>query len=297
MSFKKQMQITGHAGAIYDCCVSNHFIYSASADKYVVRWNLTDGSQDKFAIKFDHSIYAIELINENFLIAGLSSGGMHVFDLQLNKEIKFYTQHQSAIFAIRYNQQKKQLYVGDAEGNFSIWNGETFELIVYLPLNCGKIRSIAISASGEHFVLGGQDGFWRVFETEYFNEIHSIDAHKNGTTSVLFHPTNSALLISGGKDALLKVWNWKTESLLQKIVAHTFAIYDLVSVSNGKNIISASRDKHVKVWEVNEDVLEIKQRLDFKSGGHRHSVNALAKISEESFVSCSDDKKIVVWGR
>ncbi len=295
MMFFKEKEINGHAGAIYSCCATSKYIYSASADKYVVRWLIETGEQDKFAIKFEHSIYSIEILDDKYLIAGLSSGDLHIFDLEENKEVKFYQQHTKAIFAITFNSHKNQFYVADADGNLSIWDSNSLELIIYLPLDCGKIRSVTVNDNGEHFALAGQDGYLRIFETSYFNEINTINAHKNGATSVLFHPKNNDLIISGGKDALLKVWNWKEEIELQKIVAHTFAIYDLLSLNEKKTIVSASRDKHIKIWSIDEELLNIKQRLDFKAGGHKHSVNALAKINEQSFVSCSDDKKLVLW--
>lgn len=295
MKFNKKKEIVGHVAAVYSCCSNSVYTYSASSDKHVVRWFNESAEQDKFAIKFDHSIYSIELIGDDYLVAGLSTGDLHIFDLKSNQEVKFYQQHKSAIFSICYNSIKHHLYVGDADGNLSIWNSKTLELIIYLPLDCGKIRSFSIDTTGNHFCMACQDGFIRVFETAYFNEINSVNAHKNGVTSVLFHPLNENLLISGGKDALLKVWDWRNEKELNSIVAHTFSIYDLISLNEGKVLVSASRDKHVKIWALDESKVEIKQRLDLKSGGHKHSVNALSIINENSFASCSDDKKLIIW--
>lgn len=292
MSFRKQKEISGHAGAVYCCAASGNFIYSGSADKYVTRWNIDEGIQDKFAIKFEQSIYALSLVNESTLVVGLASGGLHFFDLNTRKETKFYTQHTQAIFSIKYNPHKRHIYVTDADGNLSVWTEDGEKLVIYLPLDCGKVRSIDVDKTGDHFVLACQDGTIRVFEAEYFNEIITIDAHKGGATSVLFHPNNSGELFSGGKDALMKHWNWKTKEELKSIVAHTFAIYGISSIKDGKYIVSASRDKHVKVWD---SALNIIKRLDLKSGGHKHSVNDLVSLDDADFVTCSDDKRIIIW--
>ncbi|MDX2361640.1 MAG: hypothetical protein QNK23_12605 [Crocinitomicaceae bacterium] len=291
MSFRKQKEISGHAAAVYTCIAQNDHIYSGSADKHVARWLIDEGIQDKFAIRFEQSIYALEFIGKEVLAVGLADGGLHFFNLETKEELKFFVQHTKGIFSIRYNATKGQIYVGDADGNLSVWSDQ-LELIIYLPLDCGKIRSIDVSGSGEHFVLACQDETIRIFETEHFNELHTMVAHENGATSVLFHPTNMDQLITGGKDALLKLWNWKSEELLKTIVAHTFSIYEIISMDNGNRVVTASRDKNVKVWDSN---LEFIKRLDFKEGGHRHSVNALAKLNEKEFVSCSDDKKLIVW--
>lgn len=290
--FQVQKEITGHTGAVYCCCVNNEFIYSGGADHYVTRWNIETGEQDKFAIKFDFAVYALEVCND-FLIVGLSNGNLHVFNLIERKEVKFFTQHQKAIFSIRYNSAKNQLYVTDAEGNLTVWNTLDFSLMIYLPIDCGKIRNIAISQYGDMFVLACQDGTIRIVETNFFNEIQTFDAHTNGATAVIFHPLDSTLLISGGKDALIKVWEWKNEKLLETIVAHNYAIYTLIGLKDGFNFVSASRDKSIKVWDSSKS--SFLEKLDSKRGGHRHSVNAMSKINEGSFVTCSDDGRILIW--
>ncbi len=289
MSFRRSLDITGHAGAIYTCDWDNQYIYTGSADKYVARWNLQSGQQDKFAIKFEHAIYRLRLIENRFLLVGLANGDLHVFDLNERKEIHYFVQHKSAIFSIQHNREKKQVYVADASGNLSIWNSETFEQLIYLPLDTGKVREIAVSTSGEHFCLTCQDGTLRVFETGFFNEILTVDAHKDGATAAIF--VSEKELITGGKDAHLRRWDLTTGNELQSIPAHNFAIYRLMQL-NDQVIISISRDKTIKAWSNDLDIIE---RIDFKKGGHQHSVNDLVRLSDASFATVSDDKRIKVW--
>lgn len=292
MSLHKKKEITGHSGAVFCCISDGHYIYTGSSDKYVTRWKIEEGIQDEFSIKFKYSIYALCVANDDFLVVGLASGGLHFFDLKSRQELKFYTQHTQAIFSIAYNSIKKHFYATDADGNLSVWSSDGNNLLIYLPLDCGKVRSIDIVSDGSHFVLACQDGTIRIFESEYFNEIVTIDGHKGGVTSVLFHPLNANQLITGGKDALLKLWDWKSGDELNSIVAHTFAIYSIVSINDGKTIITASRDKNVKEWTSSLDIIK---RLDRKSGGHEHSVNDLCVVDQQTVVSCSDDKRIILW--
>ncbi len=294
MIFKKLKELTGHSAGIYSLAFDGDFLYSGSADDFVTRWDITLGIQDKFAIRFDNPVYSICLINDNQqLVAGLSNGDMHVFDLESRLEIKYFTQHTKAIFALSENPFKKQFYSADADGNLAIWNAETLDLLIYLPLDCGKIRRIKSSSDGTYFSLVGQDGFVRVFDTTFFNEISSFIAHKNGATSLLFHPKNDSQIITGGKDALLKIWDWKTAQLMQEIPAHNFVIYDIISVNNGDSIASCSRDKSIKIWE-SED-FAFQQKIDFKFAGHRHSVNCLFELNRNMFCSGSDDKRMIIW--
>lgn len=288
--FQKLKEIQGHAGAIYTTAFDGEFLYTGSADKFVTRWNLEEGIQDKFAIKFENSIYSIA-IHEKLLFVGLANGALHIFDLEERKELKHFTQHKEAIFSITVDAINKRLYVGDATGNLSVWDIESLDLVIYLPLNAGKIRDIAVASDG-HFALACQDESIRVFESEYFNEISTIQAHKEGATSVMFSPEDSSQLISGGKDAHIRLWNWKDGSEIKSIPAHNFAVYRLIETK--ENIASISRDKTVKIWSKNLDFI---LRLDAKEGGHRHSVNDGVLIADHTFASVGDDKRIILWSK
>ncbi len=139
-------------------------------------------------------------------------------------------------------------------------------------------------------IIACQDGSFRIFDTANFNELSTQKAHPNGTTAVLYHPGDENLIISGGKDAYIRLWNVASGEMLKEIPAHNFAVYRLVSC--GANLVSCSRDKSIKIWDQNLNFIE---KLDVKSGGHSHSVNDLTQIDDKHFASCGDDRRIVVW--
>ncbi len=290
--FIKKIEFSGHQGAIYSLVFDDEFIYSASADKYVTRWNLKLGIQDKFAIKFSNSPYSISLFSNNSKLAvGLDNGNLHFFDLIERKELKFYIQHKSGIFCIQENSLMKQLYSTDADGNLAIWDTDNLELLLYLPFDCGKIRGICLDKLGRKLFLACQDGFIRILETKYFNQIGELYAHENGVTSLVFNNENNQL-ISGGKDAILRIWNFDNMKQIKAIPAHNFIVYD-IKILNAFEFITVSRDKSIKIWSLNN--LNVTQKIDYKNGGHLHSVNKIQSLNNNSFATCSDDKKIIVW--
>ena len=283
--FRKKLEIREHAGAIYSLAFDGQFVYSASADHYVTRWNIETGIQDKFAIRFDKPVYTIHT-EKSRLFAGCNNGDLHVFDLQSRQEVKFFTQHRAAIFSMCVNSRVNHFYAGDAEGNLSIWDIDTLKLLSFLPLGCGKIRDIGLSESNEHILIAAANGQLILLESNTLNEVDRFLAHNEACTSVLSFDDQ---VLTGGKDAYLRLWSSGGE-MIKAIPAHLFAVYRLIDM-NG-SLISASRDKTIKVWTKN---LELIQRLDAESGGHSHSVNDIISISKDAFVSCSDDRRIIIW--
>jgi len=293
-TFAKNRALTGHSGAIYSLAFDNEFIYSASADKYVTRWNLELGTQDKFAIKFSNSPYSICLFSDNSKLAvGLDNGNLHFFDLNERKELKFYIQHKTGIFSLLENPKKQHLYSTDADGNLAIWNCTNFELQLFLPFDCGKIRRMCLDETGSNLFLACQDGCIRILETEFFNQVGEFFAHENGVTSLAYHAENKQL-ITGGKDAILRIWNVETMQQIKAIPAHNFVIYDILFL-NPREFITVSRDKSIKIWSFEK--LSVSQKIEFKNGGHIHSVNKIQQLNPTTFATCSDDKNIIVWGK
>ncbi len=284
-------EISGHSGAIYDLANYQNTVFSASADGFIVQWDVVQLEQKAFSIRCTTPPYSLAVIG-NKLWFGLSSGDLHIVDLPLKKELKFYQQHKSAIFSIVDIPQKNVVVAGDAMGNLSVWNSLDLSLLLFLPLNCGKIRKINVKKDGKLLVVHGQDEKIRIFETTNFNEIITLSGHENGANCSLFYGDEEETLLSGGKDGLLKIWDWQAEKLLKTIPAHNFAIYDLC-LANRETIISASRDKSLKIWSTKD--LEFMQKIELKTGGHKHSVNVITLLNDTEFVTASDDRKIIKW--
>ena len=286
--YSKHLQITGHQGPIYALAQDANFIYSASSDKFVARWHKTTGQQDQFAIRCTQAPFSLLVLpDHNQLLIGLSDGSLHLIDTIQKVELKYLKVHQSAIFALAANPINNQRYSADAQGNVLVWDA-AWNLLLTLPLACGKIRQIAVAPDGTYFVVAAADGYYRKIETTFFNETQQVYAHQEGCTALCLLPNGD--MLSAGKDAYIRRWSAAGEKQ-NAFAAHLGTIYQLVQLPNGQ-YVSASRDKTLKIWSLETD--QICQKLDLQMAGHRHSINALLPLAE-GFVSAGDDKRIIIW--
>jgi WD40 repeat protein len=293
--FHPSRLIVGHTGAVYGLCAGTHSssVFSASGDRFIAEWNVTTGQQEPMAVRLEQPVFSVAHIHDaGLLIAGCGNGAMHVIDIVQKKELHNFTVHTKGIYDFHYNTKTQQLLVLGGDGWLSVWSVPDFKLLNKLQLGDGKLRQLAYSEQYGSYAVASADGNVYVLEPKNLISLYVINAHEQGATSVAWHPTKPVLL-SGGRDALLKVWNVNSDyETLMELPAHNYAIYSIVFNETSDLIATGSRDKTIKIWD--SATMDVLQRMDAKSGGHTHSVNRLV-WQDGALISAGDDRKIIVW--
>ncbi|GAB4376393.1 MAG: hypothetical protein Kow0075_03460 [Salibacteraceae bacterium] len=285
--------IKGHSGAIYALATDEpkQLIYTGGADKVVACWDAATGHQVPPTIRTERSIYSLALLN-NTMVVGTSTGSMHVIDLEHRAELKHFTFHTGGVFNLLPNGDKSLLLASAADGKITLWNTNTWELVAVMDPAGGKVRRTLFN-DGDHTILAGcADGSVAVYDAESFATKFRFKAHADAVTALALTP--DGMLLTGSKDAHLKLWELKPNaSGLMSVPAHNFAIYDIAIIDND-HFATASRDKTIKIWS--RDDMKVIQRIDRLSGGHIHSVNRLMWCPQwAKLVSASDDRSAKTW--
>ena len=295
---EKLFELNGHSAAIYSLdhfSNSPNYIYTAAGDGFIARWDLTKKTQDAFSIRLNASSYALKCIDStSYLVAGLSTGNVHIVDVENKKEIAHLKYHTTGIFSIQVNLSKMHLYITDAIGNLSIWNINNFTFLMSLPLDCGKIRHIELLENGARIAVCCQDGFVKIFETDYYNEVIGRKINDQGVNFFKSFPQKQSLGILGGKDGFLHLVSTENLEEIHNFPAHNFAVYQIAFHPDSILFATVSRDKSLKIW--NSANLSLIKKLERPQGGHTHSINCVKWISNEKLVTVGDDKRVVVWG-
>jgi hypothetical protein len=294
----KLAHLTGHQGPLYTLTKGKDAttFYSGGSDKLIVAWDLNTLENPKVIAKSKFVVYSILLIDKlNILLIGNNQGGIHVIDLNINKEIRYFEAHSNGVFCMYYLQSVNRLLTGGGNGEYILWNASDFTVFKKEKISNGKIRSIAINeiknivafASGEKEVL--------IYNLKTFERLYSFEAHTDAVNAVAFDKSGD-FLISGGKDAYLKIWNVNNGfELIKEIPAHNYAIYTIQFNYDGSLFATASRDKTIKIWETKDfNFLKRIDKAQFE--GHLNSVNQIVWSTTENIItSCSDDGKLMVW--
>lgn len=282
MEFQSRV-FRGHSGPIYALALSDEFVYSTSSDRFVTRWNIETGDQDRFAVQLDSPAYCI-LVKDSVLFVGCNNGTVRAIDLVTKKLLWELNRFGKSVFALCWSASLELLLVGDQEGNlYSIDESGNFSW--YFPLDSGKIR--VIKEFGSSFLVGSQDGKLRAFHTPSLNEIWSSKVHEGSIYCVV--KTENGYL-SGGLDGHVSQIT-ENGTIIKKIPVHYQSVYALIPFDSG--FVTGSKDKTIKVWTKD---WQIRHKID-GIGAHMKSVNALLPLVANGFVTASDDKTIRFWNK
>ena len=293
LSFVKEYHI--HQAAVYalEQGPTSETFFSAGSDRKVILWNI-ETDEHKVIAQIPAMIVSLcYLPKQNYLLVGQTGGGIHVLDLSEKKEIKLLSAHKAYIFDIKYNKDTRQFYVASGDGSISIWNAENFELLHQVKLTEEKIRQLTFSTERNELAAGCGDGNVVLLNLSDYKIKQTLE-NESGVNSLLYINFNQHLLV-GLKEAHLVEWDLMMYQKVNEFPAHNWAVYSLMQQQNSPYIISASRDKTIKVWDA--ATLKPLQRIQRPtSNGHTHSVNALLPLAESNYViSTGDDRRVKVW--
>ncbi|XP_040156212.1 WD repeat-containing protein 48 homolog [Anopheles arabiensis] len=117
--------------------------------------------------------------------------------------------------------------------------------------------------------------------------------HRNGVNALQLDSINGRLY-SAGRDGIIRLWNStqtsSSEPYIQSMEHHNDWVNDIVLCCGGRNLISASCDTTVKVWNAHKGFCMSTLRT------HRDYVQALAYAKDrEQVASAGLDKAIFLW--
>ncbi|KAK1377251.1 ATG16 domain-containing protein [Heracleum sosnowskyi] len=119
---------------------------------------------------------------------------------------------------------------------------------------------------------------------------HKISAHQGGCAALLFE-YNSNILISGGQDQTIKMWDTSSGSLSRTLHGCLGSVLDLAITHDNSSIIAASSSNKLFVWDKDSG------RLRHTLTGHADKVCAVdvSKFSSRHVASAAYDRTIKIW--
>jgi WD40 repeat protein len=303
IQIQKIHTLTGHRDCVYALQQgeqSNQF-FSGAGDGMIVLWDIENSSlpdnqvnEGELIAKLPNSVYALHYLQkQNLLVAGHNYDGIHLLDWKEKKEINSLQLSKAAIFDIQ--SFENNLFIASGDGTVSVVDIQNWSIKNKIAGSEKSARTMAINIPHGELAVGYSDNYIRVFDLKNYQLKHEWQAHAN-SVFCLAYSGDSKTLISGSRDARLKVWDVQGKyAQATEVAAHLYAINHLAFSPNGKHFVTCSLDKSIKVWDSNNLTL-LKVIDKARHAGHGTSVNKLLWTSfDNQMISASDDRTISVW--
>lgn len=299
ISTQKLHQLTGHRASIFALSdyTKDSLFLSGGGEGWVACWDINHPEKGDLLAKVEGNIFALSYLPEQqLLVIGNMHGHVFWVDVRTQTTIKNVIAHPKGVFDILY--KAPFIYSIGADGNLSKWQIEpSIQIISSLDLSNHNLRAIIAHPQRNELIIAASDGSIYILDEDSLELKQQLkDAHLPSVFTLALSP-NGQYLLSGGRDAQLRIWSIQEDYQAYKTIpAHLSTINHIAFHPLGTYFATASRDKSIKIWDSSN--FELRKVINFeKYLGHLRSVNKLYWLptAPHHLVSASDDRSLILW--
>ena len=191
---------------------NSHFFYFSGEAKYWKSYRISN--QEKLlsspnCIHFNCLQDSSEG-NSHFLVT--ASTKVSLYDASNDRIIRSYTRFSDDAYSGKFRKDNKLIVAGDKSGLVKVFDVQTKSMLRQMKKHTAGVRSVEWLASGVHMISGSDDK--RVFKWDLSTEEmvwSSKSYHSDYVRSVVAHPKETDIFVSGGYDHTAYMWDSRTD--------------------------------------------------------------------------------------
>ncbi|WVW80042.1 hypothetical protein I302_102015 [Kwoniella bestiolae CBS 10118] len=148
---------------------------------------------------------------------------------------------------VQWTPDARRLLTGNDKGQFTLWNGASFNYESITQVHDDSIRSFTYSHNGQALVSTDKLGMIKYF-TPHLTNIHGFQGHREACHGVSWSP-NDERFVSGGDDGLVKIWSYREAREEKVLSGHGWDVRCVDWHPTKGLIVSGSKDMLVKFWD------------------------------------------------
>ncbi len=176
----------------------------------------------------------------------------------------------------------------------------------------GAPLTVKASQDGKFVVTGGLDRRLVVYNAADLTPIRAFTQHRDIVTGLAFRRGTNQLF-SCSKDRTVKVWSLDELAYIETLFGHQDEILDVDALAQERCVSVGARDRTARYWKVPEESQlvfrggggeggsssskkhKLPPNIDPASAAHEGSMERVAMIDDEIFVTGSDNGDLALW--
>uniref|UniRef100_A0A4W4EV63 POC1 centriolar protein homolog B n=1 Tax=Electrophorus electricus TaxID=8005 RepID=A0A4W4EV63_ELEEL len=299
----------GHKDAVTcaDFSPNNKQLATGSNDKNLMIWNLNPKARAFRFMGHNDLITAVQFSPSGHLVASSSRDKtVRLWTPNIKGESVAFKAHTATVRSVSFSSDGQRLVTASDDKSLKVWSVHRQKFIYSLNQHTNWVRCARFSPDGRLVASCGDDRTVRLWDTSTRQCINTFTDYGgcipekkkfmlnelNNTFTSTFVDFNSSgtCIASSGADNTLKLWDIRTNKLIQHYQVHSAGVNCFSFHPSGNYLISGSNDSTVKILDLLEG------RLIYTLHGHKGPVLTVAFSRQgDFFASGGADSQVLMW--
>jgi len=170
----------------------------------------------------------------------------------------------------------------------------------------GQILCVAASPDGKYVVTGGADKKLIIHDAASLKTLKVFTHHRAAVTGLAFRRATNQMY-SCSRDRTVKVWSLDELAYVETLFGHQDEVVDIDALAAERCVSVGARDRTARLWKVAAETQlvfrggggvkksQLPNGIDPRSAQHEGSMDRIAMIDDDLFVTGSDNGSIALW--
>ncbi|MGE0760162.1 MAG: hypothetical protein AB7O38_24330, partial [Pirellulaceae bacterium] len=233
-----------------------------------------------------------------------------LWNCETGELIHTYEGHTWWVWAAAFSPDERRVVTASQDGTALVWSLDGRQRSAPFMGHQGPVFAVAFAPDGERIATGGHDKrvlIWKAAEVVPFDyetllqggqvpvpRSQELLGHLGAVRSVAFSG-DGTLILSGGHDNVVRVWNAESGNLVKTLRGHDEWVQSCAFSPDNRQALSGSRDGAARLWDIQgyEEARVLQGRW---LRGHEDAVMAVAfSPRDDQIATASRDRTARTW--